>query len=402
MTKRRPKILYLTYRDAKDKREWSGTLYYMAQALNKHAGEVIYAGPYNPRILAFFIKAFRRLTKLLFHKNYNVYYNYFLALAYKIHFTTIIKKEKPDVIFAGSSSVEMSLLHVSCPIIYLGDITFDLLKDNYPNFSNLTAFSVWESEYIEKKAFKNASSLIFSSDWAVRSAIESYNVPAEMVHLISYGANMDQIPSRIEALNKNIEKEIRLLFLGVDWVRKGGPVVYKAFKEMKNRGLNVTLTICGCNPPLECDRTDMHIIQFLNKNKPSDFKVLYDILLTTNFLFVPSQSDCTPIAFCEANAFGVPVLTSNVGGITSVIKNGLNGHTLPISTDPSDYADIVQSYSTGILNYSDLVKHSRDYYESNLNWDQWGKAMKSIIENLIPTEKANMTDNLLLGNINKK
>lgn len=378
-----PKILYLTFRDAKDKREWSGTLYYMAQALGNHAGTVVFAGPYKPAILMFFLKVFRKATKILFRKNYNLYYNYFLSLAYKYHYTPIIKREKPDVVFAGSASVEMSRLNISCPIIYLGDITFRLLQDNYPNFTNLTKFSVWESEYIERKAFKNAQALVFSSAWAVNSAKTDYNVEDSKIHMISYGANMDNIPERVEVQYKNIENGINLLFLGVDWVRKGGQVVYDTFIELQKCGLKVRLTICGCTPPVACNVPGMTVIPFLNKNKESDFKILYQILLETNFLFVPSRSDCTPIAFCEANAFGIPVLTSDVGGITSVIRNDINGHTLPITASATSFSDLITSYHNGQKNYQELSKNSRLYYETNLNWDQWGKAMSRLITNLI-------------------
>src|ERR1700724_1352192 len=41
----RLKIAYLTLGDPKDKQSWSCSLYYMAQALQKHCGDVSYIGP---------------------------------------------------------------------------------------------------------------------------------------------------------------------------------------------------------------------------------------------------------------------------------------------------------------------------------------------------------------------
>jgi glycosyltransferase involved in cell wall biosynthesis len=377
------KIAYLTYRDAKDKREWSGTLYYMAQSLSKHAGDVVYIGPFYPKFLIFFLKVFRKFSEIVLRKKYNIAYNYLLSLVYKYHFTKKINKIKPDVVFAASASPEMSLLKLNIPIIYLGDITFNLLKYNYPNFMNLLKISEWESELLESKTFKNASALVFSSEWATNSAENDYKISKNKIHLISYGANMDTIPRREEVISKSIQSKIKIVFLGVDWIRKGGSDVYNTFIELVNRGINVELTVCGCIPPIANPHQNMKVIPFLNKNKTEDFQVLYNILMETHFLFVPSKSDCTPIVFCEANAFGIPVITSDVGGITSVIKNGINGHTFPLSTTTIEYANTIQDYYNHPDKYQHLVNSSREYYESNLNWDKWGKRMNAIIINLI-------------------
>jgi glycosyltransferase involved in cell wall biosynthesis len=376
------KIVYLTSRNAKDKKEWSGTLYYMAQSLSKHSGEIIYVGPYSPKFVIFFLKVFRRLSQVIFRKNYSLPYSFLLAFIYKIYFERKIKKIKPDIVFAPSASGEMSLLKVKCPIVYLGDITFRLLIDNYPNFSNLSSLSIREAEQLEKIAFNNASSLIFSSQWAVDSAQNDYHVPLSNLHMISFGANLDKIPSIEEITDKKLDGSLKLLFLGVDWIRKGGDIVFETFEQLLNQGVDVELIVCGCQPPKVNDK--MRVITFLNKNIESDFDKLYKILLESHFLFVPSRSDCTPIVFCEANAFGIPVLTSSVGGIQSVIHDGVNGYTLPLSTNSSvQFSQIILSYVQKSKNYNDLVISSRQFYDVNLNWDQWGCKVNEIFEQLM-------------------
>lgn len=375
------KIVYLTSRNAKDRKEWSGTMYYMAQSLSKHAGEVYYAGPYKPAVVLFILKVFRRISLLIFRKNYSLPYSVLLAWVYKIHFERKIKKIKPDIIFAPSASGEISLIKADCPIVFLADITFRLLIDYYPNFTNLSKFSLHEAEYIERKVCKNASALIFSSDWAVQSAGSDYGVPESKVHMISFGANMDIIPERNDVIHKTIAGPVKLLFLGVDWIRKGGDIVYKAFKQLQDQGVDVELTVCGCIPPESNPK--MIVIPFLNKNNETDFKKLYQIFLGTHFLFVPSKSDCTPIVFCEASAFGIPVLTSNAGGIPSVVYNGINGFTLPLDAHFSEFSKIILSYVTNEKNYNDFVVSSRNFYETNLNWDQWGKTVNTLFEDLI-------------------
>ncbi len=378
----RKKILYLTHRDAKDKREWSGTLYYMAKSLQTHAGDVVYAGPYNPLFMVYFIKAINKLSILLLRKKYSMPYNLLQSYLYKWRFTKIIRRERPDVIFAASASGEMSQLEIPQPIIYLGDITFELLKDHYPNYQNLSRFSLWESRLIEKKTFEKAAALVLSSQWAADSALKDYQSPPEKIHIIPYGANMDKVPTNEEAIQKQGFSPCRFLFLGLDWVRKGGDMVFKTFEILQQKGYDVHLTVCGCIPPPQYQNPKMTVIPFLNKNIESEEKRLFQILSETHFLFVPSRSDCTPIVFCEANAFGIPVITTNAGGIASVIEDGFNGHTLSLDANPEDYAIALNPYFKDPELYKQLVKNSRDAYNSKLNWDHWGRSLAQIIEQL--------------------
>jgi glycosyltransferase involved in cell wall biosynthesis len=376
------RIVYLTSRDAKDKREWSGTLYAMARSLSKHSGEVIYVGPYQPKMALIILKVIRRMNQWFFKKKYNIFHSYLISLVYKFYYTPKINKIAPDVVFAAAASPEMSLLKVDCPIIFLGDITFKLLVNNYPNYTNLSKASIWESNIIEKRAFSNAAAVVVSSEWAANSAVVDYGVQKEKVHIVSFGANMELVPSKENVINKKLNGKLNLLFLGVDWIRKGGDIVYNTFVNLSRQGVNVELTVCGCNPP-ESRHPNMIVIPFLNKNNEADLNRLYQIMMDSHFLMVPSRSDCTPIVFCEANAFGMPVLTTDIGGITSVIRDGVNGHTFSLDAPFADYSQLILSYFNKSLDYASIVKSSREYYDSNLNWDKWGTSLNDIITELV-------------------
>ncbi|MBK7121948.1 MAG: hypothetical protein IPH68_03555 [Chitinophagaceae bacterium] len=43
---------------------------------------------------------------------------------------------------------------------------------------------------------------------------------------------------------------MRLLFLGVEWERKGGQIALDTFYALQNNGMQVQLKIIGCQPPL--------------------------------------------------------------------------------------------------------------------------------------------------------
>src|ERR1051326_7347413 len=69
ITKSRNQIAYLTSNDPQDRRSWSGTQYYIAQALQKHCGDVTYIGPMSPPGVIV-KKAFAKALWKIAHRRY--------------------------------------------------------------------------------------------------------------------------------------------------------------------------------------------------------------------------------------------------------------------------------------------------------------------------------------------
>jgi glycosyltransferase involved in cell wall biosynthesis len=169
-----------------------------------------------------------------------------------------------------------------------------------------------------------------------------------------------------------------MLFLGVDWERKGGAKVVDTYRFLKNRGYDVSLTICGCNPIV--DDSDITIIPFLDKNKEEDRRQLQQIMLQTHLLVLPTDADCTPIVLNEAAAFGIPVISTQTGGISSQVEHGVNGFLALDSGDFSRHAEI-------LINDKDLYermsKNALLKSQEELSWTKWGEEMTRIILSII-------------------
>jgi glycosyltransferase involved in cell wall biosynthesis len=227
-----------------------------------------------------------------------------------------------------------------------------------------------QGDAVERNAITKAAHIIYSSKWAADSAINYYGALPAKVSIVDFGANLLGLPGKEEVANKRVSSQCRLLFLGVSWERKGGSIAYKTFLELKRRNIDCTLIIIGCNPDLITE-SGLTIIPFLDKNKRDDFSRLYTILLETDFLIVPTRADCTPIVFCEAAAFGVPVITTNTGGITSVIKEGVNGLCLPLEAGEQEYSNLIEKLWLNKPAYNKLKKTCRKEFDTRLNWDSW-------------------------------
>lgn len=366
------KIAFLTATDAKNKRSRSGTLYYMSKSLQKHCGDVYYLGPLNTRMekITLFLN---NLSLKIFKKSYAYEHSILLAFSYARTIRKKLKKEQYDVIFAPVASTELAFLRTDLPVIYTADATFSLISNYYPDyFTGQLKVSMEEGNYIEQSAINKADLLLYPTIWAADSAITDYGADESKLKIVPFGANMDQIPSKEMVNTKKKSDKCRLLFLGVDWERKGGEIAFETLIELGKMNVNAELTVCGCIPPGEFKHENMRVIPFLDKNEPEQNKELQQLFLKSDFLLLPSRTEAYGVVFCEANAYGLPAITTDTGGIPGVIEDGKNGFMFPLKARGREYAELISEVHGDDQKYYQLVRTSREIFETKLNWDVWG------------------------------
>ncbi len=376
---KRYNIALLTSIDPQNKGALSGSSYYILQALANYVGKVDILGPVNIhfRITKILVRIAKKLPL-----PYNFSHSYFFALKYARAFKRKIKGKQYDFIFAARSSTEVALLKTDIPIVFFSDTTFELFYNYYDWFSNFMKISELEGNSIERRAINKSAIAIFSSEWAARSAIDFYNVSPEKIHVIPFGPNVDNVPSKESALKQKDRETCKLLFIGVEWDRKGGKVAFDALIALKKLGLKTTLTVLGCVPPEEFRDDDLTIISFLNKNILEESQRFNSLFEESHFFILPTKQECFGVVFCEASAFGLPSLTTDTGGIGGAVKNGVNGYRFKLTDGGEEYAKKVFSIFTDYDNkYIPLNISSRGLYDSELNWEMFGTSVRRLMDN---------------------
>jgi glycosyltransferase involved in cell wall biosynthesis len=360
---------------------WTGTVDQMTIALQKYCGNV-YSIPPAPSMVKFFGKITNKLSRLFLKKIY--LYNHTFALAKEYAKATIPRLEQQsfDVIFAPSGGTEIAFLETDIPIVLIEDANFILLHNYYPGYSNLLKRSVYETNTLEELALKRASLVLHPSAWAVKSTVENYHVEKQKVHAVPFGANFMNPPIEIVQARKKSNR-CRLFFLGVDWQRKGGEIAFETLLKLEEMGIQAELIICGCTPPSSFTHERLKVIPYLDKKDETQRRQLEKLFETSDFLLLPTRSECYGMVFCEASAYGLPSITTDTGGISGAVKDGENGFMLPLSARGQEYAEaIAKVYSDDQL-YSELVRSSRAAFENRLNWDAWGISVKSLLDEVI-------------------
>ncbi len=369
----------ITAKDPEDKRSWSGAYFRMSEQIKNEFGNVVLLGPVKLSRFNYIKMQLELLGSSIFHiifyqKKFNRLHNHIRSRYHGRFFDHIIKTTNVDVLFAPTASIEIAHLKTDIPICYLSDTTFKLIYNYYDSFGPFSSKSVKISNEIEFLAINKSITQVYPSSWALNSAKEDYY--AKNPFLVKLGANIDENPDK-EGLIKQYDSDINILFVGVDWKRKGGDIALETIDYLDKKGYKVHLTVCGCIPPLTHPR--MTVIPFLDKNKQEDMLKFKSLFYEAHLFFMPTRAECFGIVFCEANAYGLPVITTDTGGTSSVIEDGVNGFILPESATSTAYADLIMKLIDDKELFRKMSNMALEKYGEELNWTRWGKEMKKIL-----------------------
>lgn len=275
----------------------------------------------------------------------------------------------------------IAYLRTEKPIAFWGDATFAGLLGFYPRYSNLCAETIRGGNRAEQLALSKCRLAIYSSEWAANTAIEHYDVDPAKVKVVPFGANIsaNRDLQDIHTILQDKRFDVcRLLFIGVDWIRKGGDTAIEVAGQLNDRGIRAELHIVGCDPPGELpDYARVH--GFVSKTSRSGRHLLDDLFSQSHFLILPSRADCTPVVFPEAASFGLPCLATQVGGIPTVIKDGNNGQTFGVDEKAEAYCDYIERYWSSKQEYAQLAVSSFREYTERLNWGTAGLTVAALL-----------------------
>jgi len=371
------KFAYLSSKDPKNKKVWSGTHYSIYKSLQS-IGDVTILGPYEPKWQVFFSKILNQIALRFFNKRISYRHSKLVSKGYANYFNSKLKNESFDYIIAPAASCEIAYIETKTPIIYITDGTFAGCLGYHKSLSNLTKKSVQEGNLIEQLAIIKSKTIIVSSQWAANSVKNDYKKIESAIQIMPYGANFEETP-RTEELNFVAPKVWKLFFVGVYWETKGGDIAYNTFKTLLDKGYGVELTILGCKPPEEFNHPKMTVVPFIDKNIVDGQKQMKDIYKQQHFLILPTRFDCTPIVINEASAFGIPCLVANSGGVAGHLKNNENGFLLPYEDKGNGYALKIEEFIKNPTAYINLRKQTRSLYEEQLNWQHWTNEFQKMI-----------------------
>lgn len=373
---------------AEDRRAWSGTVYQAIKGLERAGFEVDYLSAnrdykqtfWNKVVCTYWLK-----VPSIFGKQIRMDESLYNVWRYK---QTLDNYDYSpyDVVFVPTyiSAVFALPKNIKAKIVHLTDATIDSLFGYYTEFSNLWFHNYWEAHYIGKNAFLRSDLIIASSDWCKVNAIKDFGCDPEKIAVVEFGANIDMtdIPAQEKELDG--KEHLNIYWSGVNWNRKGGDIAFACCEELIHQGYDVTFNITGMKqlPDEVKKKSFVRDYGFLNKNNPEEYKLLISIMRSQDLFLFPSKAECSSIALCEANGFGLPCFVFDTGGIANYVVNGKNGYMLPLSADGKSFAHrIILSINNKELNKlsAGAVRH----FKEHLNWNTWSLMVGDLIKVLM-------------------
>jgi glycosyltransferase involved in cell wall biosynthesis len=246
---------------------------------------------------------------------------------------------------------------------------------------------VASAERLQRKAFKNADMLVNASEWSMRSMIDDYGVPRGKVEMIEYGANLDRVPGHgeVETSVQGRDTDVcHLLFMGKNWKRKGGATAVAVAAAMNDMGQETILHVVGAPESVTGPLPSfVRNHGYINKNQPDGRRLLEELMLSSHFLISPTSAECFGIAYAEANAYGLPVMSTNVGGTSTVVREDVNGKLFELDDSPSKYARYASEVLHDNPGYRKLCLNARREYDERLNWNATGRKFEALLTRLL-------------------
>lgn len=169
---------------------------------------------------------------------------------------------------------------------------------------------------LERRVYANARAIFTSSRFAADSLREDYAIGEDKVVVAGSGGNIvppESCPVRQRG------REIRLLFVGVEWERKGGPELAAALSRLRRDFPDVVLDVVGCEGSGDG-------IRFHGRLEPQAVRAFYE---KADVFCLPSRAEPSAGVLAEAAAFGLPVVATRVGGTPERVIDGETGFLVP-------------------------------------------------------------------------
>jgi glycosyltransferase involved in cell wall biosynthesis len=287
-----------------------------------------------------------------------------LTRGYARQISAVADRVQPDIVLAPGT-IPVAHLGLDVPVVTWTDATFAGMVDFYPSFTGLSRRTLRLGHAVERAALGRASLALYSSDWAAESAISAYGVARHSVGVIPFGANSVD-PG---AVGTPASEVCRLLIVGRDWHRKGVDIAVSTLERLRESGVAASLDIVGCSPPPGTELPPgVTVHHSLDKNDPRAVEELAGLYRDATFFLLPTRADCTPIVLAEAQAYGLPVLVSGVGGCPSMVRRGQSGEVFELSEFAARAAGYIAGVRASAGRYAELRAGARAMYEESLNW----------------------------------
>lgn len=217
-----------------------------------------------------------------------------------------------------------------------------------------------------------------------------------------YNGRVYILPNGIPQVNfgntyNNSQEPVNLLFLSNLIKGKGILVLIEALEIVKNKGLKFKLRVVGAERDLAYKSLEMFIKEKGLENNvtllgPKFNDEKYEELRQAGIFVLPSNYDTFGLVLLEAMQFGIPCISTNIGGIPDVLGDG-RGVIIPKIT-PEELAKGIEHLLLNPEVRRDMSNAGFNFFMNNFKAEVFETRLRKIL-----TGEPEMVDERLVNNV---
>lgn len=240
-------------------------------------------------------------------------------------------------------------------VCYLHDHLPDVCKKS--EYKNIDISAAYKRRGIQNDYYSQCAGIFAMGHWFAKDLVERMGIPAEKVHAVGGGINVDE-----NLIDESHKESNKILFVGRNFLRKGGHVTVEAFKKLKARMPEAELYVAGpqTDPYGNEKIAGYHFMGDLDRQKLAQLYNKCDIFC------LPSYFEAYGLVFIEALTFGLPCIGRNCYEMPYFIKENETGFLLD-TDDTERYAELMYRLLHD-KRIKENVRSRRDSYIEEYSW----------------------------------
>ncbi|MBW7892877.1 MAG: glycosyltransferase family 4 protein [Chitinophagaceae bacterium] len=298
-----------------------------------------------------------------------------------------LKKIKAEVELKQDQKSDLDFYHGATPwilvkqsrpyMLYL-DACFATYIDVYHKREKFLTSHLENIHRTEARFLEKAAHVFFSSQWALNQAIAAYNLTGDNFSVAGLGGNIP-IPAQLKGNYKNY-----FLFVGLDFLGKGGMLVAQAFNAISKKYPGFSLQLVGGKPPDEVlNNPSVRYLGYFNKSDQQQFLVLQKIFEEAYALVLPTNKDITPLVIAEAGYYGCPSIAVRNFGIPEMIENGKTGVLIESPPNIQSLITAMEMLCNNHTTYQKMRLNAFNYFSDTFTWQRTGTIINNTILNFL-------------------
>ncbi len=186
-------------------------------------------------------------------------------------------------------------------------------------------------------------------------------------------------PMPINSEKKINHNGINILFIGRDFIRKGGDIVLKVFLKLTKDFNNINLFYIGPMPSNIKKIVNNHK-NIYHYEKLSDDELYNKIMPLSDITFLPTRYDAYALTILESMSYGIPVISSNINSINETISHGINGFVGKYEEDYERYLSVLITSENIRKSFSEnSIQTVKERHDPKIIGDELIKVYENVI-----------------------